>query len=713
MHLRRCSYLKQQRGVSALGLMVILAILALGASVAVPLLLNPPKLSREQQTLKRLKALKEAIVGKPDVQPGRYRHSFGFVGDLGILPATLDDLFNQGAYPAHSAGPVNHVSFGWHGPYLQTAISKDPDGNDIPAALLDAWGTPFQYNGDAISRTLVSAGPDKDDLTTDDNLSLTISEDEWRTPVSGYFLDKHRAHINETKLTIYHPDGTAALASTVVSPANPQFYNTATDPVVGETKIPIGLRFFQAQDIESVKLVAINGGPMMTADLIGKELAEDAILFQNSFSDPADLGPASGTTPLRTIRGTWTISGGSITSTWGHVAFGQMGWRDYRLEADVTLNTGAYGYGIYYRSDDSTTQTGYLFQFDPGLYGPFGGGLELVIRRVYLGNENYFPANRRFLARVRYSNAQFAALFGGQIWNESHHVSITVSGERHIIKLDGVPVIDTTDTEPIFPCGGLCGMAGFKIWNGSALFHHVRVTAIPPFPNEEKVWWSFEEGSGSRFYGSGFLIDGPEQNGIQANATRLAIGGIYGASMRLATANPMQYMTVPDHDDLDLGAQGSISLWIYPETTNQRSGGLIHKGRLEDLSDLAYSLEFQANDRLQLILANVSGTRYTLGSDKMFGSSDQNRWHHIVAVWDNTGMAIYINGVLGLNDQNETAVAVRNTSGPLIIGAQFDSEAHKNWLNYPFKGRIDEVHLYKKRLTSAQIMLLYNKERGP
>jgi hypothetical protein len=239
----------------------------------------------------------------------------------------------------------------------------------------------------------------------------------------------------------------------------------------------------------------------------------------------------------------------------------------------------------------------------------------------------------------------------------------------------------------------------------------VRVTAIPPFPDEEKVWWSFEEGNGNRFYGSGFLIDGPEQNGFHANATRLALGGVYGASIRLATTNPPQYLTVPDHNDLDLSSKGSLSLWIYPEESNQRSGGLIHKGNLENLSDLAYSLEFHANDRLRLYLVNSSGTAFNLESLKQFGNADRNRWHQIVAVWDHTGMALYING--SLDSQNTTPVVARNSPAPLILGAQFTFSAHNQWRNYPFRGRIDEVHLFNRRLTSAQVLLLYDKERGP
>lgn len=699
MHLTK--RITTEDGVSALGLMVVLAILAAAATVAVPLLYDPPLLSREQLTLEKMQAIKTAIIGDPSRQPLRSRHSFGFVGDLGVLPSNLEELFLQGGYPDFTAVLDHHIRFGWRGPYLQSALSAQ--GHRL--ALLDAWGTPFAYTGDGINQTIESAGPDRDFPNSGDNLSLQISEDEWRTTVTGQFFDRNRSPLNETLLSIYFPDGSATLAETVLSPADPHAFNSETDPLFSGTirKIPIGLRSVFARDIEVTKLAALNGGPVMNLLLIGPEAAQDAVLFENSFDDPADLGPAGSTSPLQNIRGTWTVSGGDISSSWGHLAFGLMGWRDYRLEADITSLSGSWGYGIYYRSDGAEQTSGYIFQYDPGLYQPLGTGIELVIRRVFLGNENYFPSNRRFLARARYSRAQFESLFGTRIWDDSHHVSITVVGTRHIIKLNGVPVIDVIDEEPLFPCGGLCGMAGFRTWIGSATaFHYVFVHTIPPLPNGEIVRWPLEEGNGSRFFGSGFLVDGPEQNGTTVAATRLATGGIYGAAIQL---DRNQVLTVPDHSDLDLNDSGTLSIWIYPEESNQRSGGLIHKGNTADNRDLAYSLEFHSNNRLRLILVDSAGNSTVLESLTRFDNAQRYRWHHLLACWDSQGMAIYLNGQL--DNQNALAVSSRNSTGPLNLGAQYSFSVHPQWRNYPFYGRIDEIQLFRQRLSSAQISLLY------
>jgi len=647
-----------------------------------------------------MELIKTAVVGDPLRQPGRFRHSFGFVGDLGLLPASLDELFVIGSYPPYTSSHDHHILFGWRGPYLDSTVT----GSGQFLALIDAWGTPFSYTGDALTRTIVSAGPDTDFSTADDNISLEISEDDWHTNVTGNFFDRLRSPLSESELTVYYPDGGTELAAAVITPADPNHYDSSSDTISGgDRKIPVGLRCFEARDIQVTLLAALNGGPSMNIDLIGDQTAQDAVLFRNSFDDPSDLGPSGGTTELKEVRGDWTISAGDIVSSWGHLAFGLMSWRDYRLEADVTLNTDAWGWGIYYRSDGAQNVTGYIFQFDPGLHPPLGSGIELVVRRVYMGNENYFPSSRRFLARARFSRDQFESIFGAGIYNDSHHISITVAGDRHIIKLNGIPVIDVRDSEPIFPCGGMCGMCGFRTWTGSAAYHHVVVHTIPPLPNGEVVWWPFEEGNGSRFFGSGFLVDGPEQNGTMNGVDRLATGGIYGAALRLGRDD---YLTLTDHPDLDLSNAGTLSVWIYPEESNQFSGGLIHKGNQSDDSDMAYSLVFHASNRLRLYLTDASGALFTLESIKRFQSVDTYRWTHVAATWDETGMAIYIDGVL--DNQNSTGVAVRNTSGRLNLGAQYTYSVHPQRRNYPFYGRIDEIRFFRQRLTSAQISELFH-----
>lgn len=74
-----------------------------------------------------------------------------------------------------------------------------------------------------------------------------------------------------------------------------------------------------------------------------------------------------------------------------------------------------------------------------------------------------------------------------------------------------------------------------------------------------------------------------------------------------------------------------------------------------------------------------------------------NRWYHVAGTWDASTAKLYINGSQVKSVTNSVG-AVRNVSGPLLLGAQQTS-----FPNYYFDGRIDEVYLFKRALTAAEI----------
>lgn len=176
-------------GFTLLGVVVVL--LVIGAAAALmPLHFVDITVSKEEQTRLKLVKLVEAVAGIPE------ERTFGFIGDVGRVPKSLEELnslsgphtlcdsaFNPAAPPDfHSAdGATNHrgkVGMGWRGPYFKEMAFSDEH-------LLDAWGQKVRYTcpettkastdattgGVALTlRTgqITSAGPDGDFDTTDD-----------------------------------------------------------------------------------------------------------------------------------------------------------------------------------------------------------------------------------------------------------------------------------------------------------------------------------------------------------------------------------------------------------------------------------------------------------------------------------------------------------------------------------------------------------------
>jgi hypothetical protein len=133
-----------------------------------------------------------AITGRPDVEAGGARSDFGYVGDNGALPSSLDDLTqNPGGWST------------WNGPYI------DPGAND--EFKTDAWGAGYSYNGLTITSTgsgsaiTKAIAADASDLLSN-NLSGTICDAD-QSPPGEDFADS-------LLVQMICPDGSGSTAAT-------------------------------------------------------------------------------------------------------------------------------------------------------------------------------------------------------------------------------------------------------------------------------------------------------------------------------------------------------------------------------------------------------------------------------------------------------------------------------------------------------------------
>ncbi len=165
----------------------------------------------------------------------------------------------------------------------------------------------------------------------------------------------------------------------------------------------------------------------------------------------SDFNNMTGLTPL---MGNWSINNGTLTPTnagENRLAFGDKTWKDYTIKVNATLKSGD-GYGIYYRDDGNPNITGYVFQYDPGL------GNKFVVRKVVGGQQqNPFQS--------------VAIPTGFPIYNQSHEITITVQGDRQIIKIDNQTILDFKDTT------FTSGMGGLRSWgNSKVAFDNATIT---------------------------------------------------------------------------------------------------------------------------------------------------------------------------------------------------------------------------------------------
>jgi len=131
-------------GFTLLELVVVIAVLGILAGAVSPAVVQRVMEARVESTQAEAQVLYEAMVGRPA------ESQFNFVGDIGRLPATFQELAEAGSLPSYTTGTVRNIGMGWRGPYVNSGTSAGD-------YLTDAFGR--AYTG-AASGQVRSAGPD-------------------------------------------------------------------------------------------------------------------------------------------------------------------------------------------------------------------------------------------------------------------------------------------------------------------------------------------------------------------------------------------------------------------------------------------------------------------------------------------------------------------------------------------------------------------------
>lgn len=89
-------------------------------------------------------------------------------------------------------------------------------------------------------------------------------------------------------------------------------------------------------------------------------------------------------------------------------------------------------------------------------------------------------------------------------------------------------------------------------------------------------------------------------------------------------------------------------------------------------------------------------------------SLPMNQWTYFAATYDGSGLSIYVNGVC--ETQTAYTKGIFPGTGDLRIGAAVLDAV--GGMLYPFAGRIDELAIYNRALSRAEIRAIYNSGRG-
>lgn len=612
---------------------------------------------------------------------------------------------------------------------IDTGISFDSDGNsnrrvtapnidtynDINALTFAAWVKPNSFSGNMGLIELVDLGHlrfrfNNNQLEYESN-GWSGGDAQWRTDLTSIQTDEwtHVAltynPIDTSSVPVFYINGAVEAISSVVTPSG-----TYTNP--GTSVLNVGRTVYNGSGNNF-------NGSMDDARVYNRALSASEIFDLYNIVDEALVGHYKLDETSGTVAADSSGNGNDGTMQNGLTGAATT---DGVIDTALTLTDGGANQRI--RVTDVTD-----FDFAKTNAFTVGGWVKTTNANMIIAQSGSSLNNSSqisFSVRAYALGSQYQVqisdgsatrtLFGGTrdngVWE---HISATWDGENLRLYENGILVNSGTYTN-------------YKLHNGS--FHQLYIASEPTGGTDGDVddvriynralsaseiqdlvrtgtgglvaHYKLDETSGTIAEDSSlFRNDGTMTGGLDASNDR--IDGPVNTALSFDNSD----------DDISLGQNTTfdfsdtnaftISAWVYPEAGSD--GGTIFGRGFSTSSSANYAYYFERySPNPSRWLSTVSSGSGSTGSVSPIGTVDENQWQHMTTTWNGSIVTIYKNGVLISSNNNprslsEPASAVnRETS----IGNSGRGNAA------PFEGNIDDVRVFDRALTDAEILALYD-----
>jgi hypothetical protein len=205
------------------------------------------------------------------------------------------------------------------------------------------------------------------------------------------------------------------------------------------------------------------------------------------------------------------------------------------------------------------------------------------------------------------------------------------------------------------------------------------------------AYWSLDEGSGDTAHD----YSGNNNHGTIYGATW--VDGISGEALQFHGVATHDRIIVPDNSSLDLVGDFSLSVWLKNPAGGVDYQIVITKTRtpfVDAYANYYLGLLGPGSYRADFIIGD-GNTRCRLLSNAVFGTGT---WYHIVAVRSQDSLKIFVQGVQDASGPRTVSQVANDSS--LFIGGWNTSLF--------FTGILDEVRIYNRALSKAEIEYLYD-----
>lgn len=218
-------------------------------------------------------------------------------------------------------------------------------------------------------------------------------------------------------------------------------------------------------------------------------------------------------------------------------------------------------------------------------------------------------------------------------------------------------------------------------------------------------YWEFDETSGLvAIDASGNENDGTLFGGVPAWTSSGKINGALDFERDDTDYVEVPVLTTVPPNSLDMGGNKvTLAAWVRLELGSLGTNRIVVGKPVDAFSHtnpfFSYSLEINNADRVVFRVAK-SGTSVTAQSSSGAPLTNTTVWYHIAGVYNGSQLQVYVNGI-----KNGTATSHTNNlisyPTPLRIGVSGDILLHA------FDGRIDDVRVYKRALSPAEVKRLW------
>ena len=225
-------------------------------------------------------------------------------------------------------------------------------------------------------------------------------------------------------------------------------------------------------------------------------------------------------------------------------------------------------------------------------------------------------------------------------------------------------------------------------------------------------WWKFDETSGTSAADS----SGTGNTGTLTNAPAWTTGGMNNGALTFNGNN--QYVSAPDAASLK-PASVTVSAWVKPNdlSTYTTCGGatqsyIVFKRNSQTGWFEGYNLFASPDGSVVFKTHDAGGGGGNTGiAASGAGALPLGQWTHIVGTFSQPDMKLYLNGALVASSTYNFPLDYGTR--PLFIGrsGECGGSGEGIWDGY-FNGTIDDVRVYNRALSAADIMTLYTSTAG-